>query len=228
MKRVLKTALSLMLVAVLAMSMFACTKAEKKDADETIFENQHKFDRYAFAQGYADEWTFYTGDDGYGLLELENPNADHDGYLVAKFTPKDNQDMQYTIYWYDTKSPMYTDELVMNNLMADEVDGANDITFLFNEIFIEEAPRETYVLTSEQYEKKEYSHNDCWGKASYTFVKDGDNWKGDVYAVLSSEACRYFIITCEAKEEKWTDADKIFQDMLEDFSYTTLDNTAGK
>lgn len=216
MKRVLKTVLSLMMIAVLALSMFACKEEEKTETDASIFAKQKSFDRYLFQQGYADDWQFFTGEEGYALSALEVKDTNHEGALVVKFTPQSSSDMQYSIYYYNTNQVTVSDGEVMSTLMAETATLTQ--AYPLNEVFFEEEARDTYSVTSDTYKQVEYSHNDNWYTFDYTFVDAADeDWKGSTYVIMSSEGCKYFVITCEAKASVWTDADAIFQNMLEDF-----------
>lgn len=212
MKRVLKTVLSLMLIAALAMSMFACSEKEIESDDEAIFEKQKSFDRYLFKQGYADDWQFFTGEDGHGLSELTTLDATHEGDLVVKFTPKSGDNMKYSIYYYNTNQVTVSDESFMDGLMQELS------SYSFNTVFFEEEARDTYTLTSDEFKQVEYSHNDNWYTFSYTFINEDEaDWKGATYVITSSEGCKYFVISCEAEASVWDAADEVFQKMLEDF-----------
>ena len=217
MKKVLKTALSLMLIAMLAVSMFACSEESTEDPDKTIFTNQLVNESYYFKQGYPDDWQYVQGANGLALKSLDVQVSGHKGFLCTKFIPKNSSDIVYTVYKYNPDAARIPSGAFIGKLMNLE----GDSSYALNDVFFEEVARDTYVLASENYESATYSHRSMWNKAEYTFVQGGDDWKGAMYTIMSEQAGEFFVITCEAKASAWNDADKIFQDMLEDFDFVS-------
>ncbi len=214
MKRVIRTALSLVLIAVLAVSMFACSSKKALKGDESIFENQIVNDRYYFQQGYPDDWTYTQGENSTPIRELDMVYGGHEGVLCTKVYPKNNDDMVYTIYKYKNNSTTGVISGYMQSLMADS--GASN--YPFNDIFFEETARDTYVLTSETPDNVFYSQIQ-WGKADYTFVKDGEDWKGSFFVTIPPEPYWFIVVVCEAKASAWDGAQETFNQMLEDLYF---------
>ncbi len=219
MKKVLKTALSIMLIAMLAVSMFACSEEQVEDPDAEIYSKQLVNTSYYFKQGYPDDWQYSQGADGAALRELEVQVSGHKGVLCTKFAPKDSSDMEYAVYKYNPDSQRIASSLFVAKLMNLD----DESSYGLNEVFFEEVARDTYKVTSEEAESATYSHRSMWNKANYEFVKGSDDWKGTMYTILSEQAGEFVVITCEAKADSWDDADKIFQKMLEDFDFVSWD-----
>lgn len=218
MKRVLRSALALALIALLAVSMFACSK-EKEEEDTTIFDNQIVNNRYYFQQGYPDDWAYTQGEDGLELRELDVTSSKSAGWLCTKIYPKSGDDQVYMIYKYDSGSDLTT----RNDFVKDIKNVSGNSLHAFNDIFYEESglPRDTFVLAST--EDKTTTFNQIqWDYADYTFVKDGEDWKGTFYVTVSGQAGEFMVVTCEAKATVWDTAKANFDQMMEDFAFVDM------
>lgn len=218
-KRVLKTALSLMLVAILAVSMFACTPEQNEPEVEKVFENQLVNDRYRFSQGIPEGWDYTQGEGGTAIRNFF-VGQKGEGWLLAKILPVGNENVVYTVYKYDCGSDIATTADWMANLM-DKVDPNKGVAaYKFNDWFTEEADlvRDTYQMTSADYKTTRYIPQVEWFEVEYTFVNEGEDWKGSYHVAKSSEAGFFFLVTCEAKADAWEANKTTFADMLKDFS----------
>lgn len=218
-KRVLRTALSLVMIAVLAVSMFACNKEEKETEEEKVFESQLVNDRYRFSQGYPEDWDYTQGEGGLAIREFLTGRKG-EGFLLTEFVPKTDVSATYTVYKYDTGSDISRPNDWMKNLMNTIDPSQGTSTYAFNEVFYEEVARDTYVMTSSEYENVRYIPQVEWRKVEYTFVQDGEDWKGAFLVTQASEAGWFFLITCEAKATDWDATQTTFADMLKDFRET--------
>ena len=218
-KRVLKTTLSLVMIAMLAVSMFACNGGDKEAKDEKVFENQLENDRYRFSQGYPEDWDYTQGEGGTSIREFLTGRKG-EGFLLAKLVSKTNANVVYNVYKYDTGSDISRPNDWMKNLMNTVDASQGTSTYVFNDVFFEEAARDTYVMTSEEYENVRYIPQVEWRKVEYTFVQDGEDWKGAYLVTQASEAGWFFLVTCEAKATDWDAAQATFTDMLKDFRET--------
>ncbi|MBP3391777.1 MAG: hypothetical protein J6L76_03200 [Clostridia bacterium] len=224
-KRVLRTALSLVMIAALAMSMFTCNDGDKEPKDEKVFENQLVNDRYRFSQGYPEDWDYTQGEGGVAIRGFLTGRKG-EGFLLAKLTSKTNANVVYNVYKYDTGSDISRPNDWMKNLMNTLDASQGTSTYEFNEVFFEEVTRDTYVITSNdedgtaKYENIRYIPQVEWRKVEYSFVNEGEDWKGAFLVTQASEAGWFFLVTCEAKATEWDAAQATFSDMLKDFRET--------
>ncbi|MBR5280549.1 MAG: hypothetical protein IKU26_06265 [Clostridia bacterium] len=214
-KRVLKTALSLVMIAVLAVSMFACTPEQKETEDEKVFENQLVNDRYRFSQGYPEDWDYTQGEGGAELREFYAGKGV--GWLVTKFVSKTNPNLIYTVYKYNpgTGAAAVAPSTWMGNLM----ETGDRVTYKFNDYFTEEkdAFRSDFAVSSSTYTEKAYIPQVTWFEVNYDFTLDNEDWKGSYHVTPASEGGLFFLVTCEAKAADWDAAQATFADMLKDF-----------
>ena len=217
-KRVLRKALSLVMIAVLAVSMFACNGGEKETEEEKVFANQLVNDRYRFSQGYPEDWDYTQGNGGTAMRTFY-PTARSEGWLLAKLVSKTNPNLVYTVYKFDPGSDISTTSEWMNNLMNKVDPNKGTASYIFNEVFTEEAdmPRDTYVMTSADYSSAYYVPQVEWFEVDFDFVKDGEDWKGSFHVTKASEAGWFFLVVCEAKATEWDANQTVFADMLKDF-----------
>lgn len=214
-KRVLKTALSLVMIAVLAVSVFACTPEQKEVEEEKVFENQLVNDRYRFSQGYPEDWDYTQGESGAEIRSFYAGKGE--GFLVTKFVSKTNANLVYTVYKYNpgTGSAAVAPSTWMNNLM----ETGDRVTYKFNDHFTEEEnlSRSDFNVTSSAYTEQSYIPQVTWFEVEYEFTVDNEDWEGSYHVTQASEAGWFFLVTCEAKATDWTAAQTTFKDMLKDF-----------
>ncbi len=220
-KRVLRTALSLVMATILAVSMFACAPEQEEPEDEKVFANQLVNDRYHFSQGYPEDWDYTQGEGGIAIRPFLTGRKG-EGFLLTKFVPKNNDNVVYTVYKYDTGSDISRPNDWMKNLMDTLDPSQGTSTYAFNDVFTEEAdaPRDTYMMTSSEYENIRYIPQVEWRKVEFTFVRDGEDWNGSFFVTQASEAGWFFLVVCEAKANAWDAAQTTFTDMLKDFRET--------
>ncbi len=223
MKKVLRMVFAIAMVAVLSLSMFACTEQEETK-EEKIFAKQYKNDRYYFQQGYPDDWSYAHGEGGTEFRELEMVSGTHSGVLCTKFTSKD-ADQVYTVYKYNTNSVTTTLESFMANAMETIDPSKGQSLYPFNEVFTEtDEVRDTYVLTSAEATSVNYRQK-SWSKAEFTFVKDTEDWKGAYYVAISPQAGEFMVVVWEAKADVWDAAIENFEKMMKDFAFISMGTT---
>ncbi|MBO4326966.1 MAG: hypothetical protein J5950_06820 [Clostridia bacterium] len=210
--RRIKILVAAVLTIAMALSMFACKKAETPK-ETHIYENRYINQRFYYSQGYPDDWTFSAGDDQYQLADL-NTYGNTEGYLCAKFFPKDsgyNGDVSFTVYKYNTNSMMNTLNGITENLM-----NQNSVYYL-NDIFVEEdLQRDSFTFTTD-WEPEKPNHFQ-WNTANYKFVRDGEDWNGKFY-ISTGNNTWFFLICMETKVEKWDANLETFGLMMSDFGF---------
>lgn len=216
-----KAIIALLLVAAMALPLFACEK-DQVPADTHIYENRYENKRYYYSQGYPEDWTVSFGENDYELATLNLRNNSQEGVLCAKLFPLLNtSDVSYTIYKYNTKSMMNT----LNGISANIMNSNSD--YFLNDVFVEDGlERNSFVFTSDGPET-EYPNRFQFHTADYSFVRDGEDWKGKFY-VSTCNSTWFFLICMEAKRTEWDSAYSVFSLMIQDFGFEGFEKTAKK
>ena len=120
--------------------------------------------------------------------------------------------MCFTVYKYNTKSMMNTLNSITDNLMNPSSD------YYLNDVFVEEErPRDSFTFTSQEATPENPNHFQ-FNTALYSFVRDGEDWKGKFY-VSTAQSTWLFLVCVEAKNAKWDESYEIFKLMMEDFAF---------
>ena len=180
-----------------------------------IYENRFTQLKFYYSAGYPEDWT-YAGDENEALEQL-NATGMMEGILCAKFYPKitgRNGNVAVTIYRYNTGSLMNTLNGITANLMTE---GSG---YYLNDVFHEgELLRDAFTFTSDA-DSEKYNHFQ-WNTANYSFVREGEDWKGKFY-VSSGNSTWFFLVCTEATADVWDEYSEIFNNMMNDFTFEEI------
>ncbi len=216
-----KILVAVLLVVVMAVPMFSCKKDETVKVTH-VFENRYINQRFYYSMGYPDNWVYSTGEDDLQLEDLST-YGNTEGYLCAKYFPQDEGytgDVAVTVYKYNTNSMMNTLNGITTNLMTE------GSSYYLNDVFHEgEILRDTFTFTSDAASEK--PNHFQWNTANYSFVREGEDWKGKFY-VSTGNNTWFFVVCMEAKVDKWDANVSIFNDMMKDFGFEGFEKSDEK
>lgn len=190
----------------LVISVVGCGN-KTNDGPDVKLPNQHKNIRYYFQQGYREDWEANFSEDEHAL--------DKKSFLLFEMWPAGARaEAEYSIYHGDT-GLMLTTVLETTEKIMDE---SQDL--YFNKRFIKnEKERENFKITSDKklaiYNRIQYQ------TVSYTFTKDGADWKGDFYVTMAGS--EYYVITWERKADVDT-YDEAFVESISDYRFVGFED----
>lgn len=199
-RNVMKRVALFALVACMVFAFFGCKKEET--GPKVIFEKQVENWGYYFQQGVPDDWDFVQNEN-----KMLNTNT---GLCFRAFPKADQDNVSFSIYSYYHGKVVVSVEDFANWTM----DSENAI--YFNSYFLSDTDevRDTYIA-SEKSEIQNYNKI-ASRSVTYTFVKDGEDWKG-VYNVLGSGPNDLIVISFEAKADVYDTYATQYTDMMKDF-----------
>jgi len=194
-----KIVLAVLLIAV-AVSSLACKKVIEEVG---VLPNQVKNHRYYYQQGYDNDWDAQADqnefmlDDATGLLFKANPKAAPDK-------------VEYRVYF---KQQLYTGLGVSTDAIGYIMN--ENHPYYFNRAFIYEdgSARESFI-SAENWEDARYNKMQFY-HVSYTFVKNGEPWKGVYNMIMKANDC--FVITFEAAETEFDLYKEDYNELMSDW-----------
>ena len=217
----IKILVAVLLVIAMALPMFSCKKDQQVTVSH-IFEKRYINQRFYYSEGYPDDWAYSIGEDDMHIAELST-RGNTEGYLCAKFFPEAsgyNGDIAVTIYKYNTNSMMNTLNGITDNLMDPESN------YYLNDVFVEEElTRDSFTFTSDPASEK--PNHFQWNTANYSFVREGEDWKGKFY-VSTGNNTWFFLVCMEAKTTVWDENLSTFNDMMADFGFEGFEKSDEK
>ena len=215
MKKILRGMIAVCLVLSAVLAMAGCKEEKSGYKKEHLPKGPEKFSRYYFQQYYPDNWGLLVGDDGYYYHRFDEPAVGKAG-LVVQFVPNDNaENVKYSVYHTNESSVAITLETIANRVFDESLQDPR----YYNNLYLDPAVgiRDTFVVTSEKPEKINYNIRQ-YLKVTYTFVVEGEDWRGEYY--VSNGQSSYYIISFEAKADLWENYEPTFRKMIDDFEET--------
>ncbi len=228
-KRTVKIALAAVLAIACMASMFACEKNKGQINEDGKLPIQWENKVYYFQQGVRTDWKFINVsadkkmvDREAGLvcqlapvadasLELTEEQKKEFGANPAADTRAAVTDVEYSVYYFGGEGVMMTDST------ADVVKWIQDEAspFYFNTKHNTGSPREAFrQLTDPEIYYAKFSKLQ-FNKITYSFTKDGDDWKGELNLVMNGQ--KYFIVTYEAKADAYEKYFDSYEEIIGDF-----------
>ncbi|MBE7065763.1 MAG: hypothetical protein E7384_08145 [Ruminococcaceae bacterium] len=203
-KKTIKAVVAILLIVCSLMGFAACEEKET-EVNRDKLPNQYESKSYYFRQGYSDTWAVSLKNDEGKLVE---EYADQGLALQLKPTAE-TEGVYYNIFCnWNVK------DVSMTNSSADFADKAMDekSKIFFNKI--------NYVTPREEYnqdEKQVKIYNKMnWNQVTFTFIdEEGDQCKG-VWNLLT-EGTNFYVVSYEAKADKYDTYYAQFEEMIEDF-----------
>ncbi len=188
------------LIGCMVLSFFGCKKDESGPTH--LFETQVENWGYYFQQGVPDTWKFKENKDD--MLDEST------GLCFQSYPEEAEGNVVYSIYSYYHGVVRASVETFANWTMNSEH------TIYFNKYFLDAdgEPRENYSA-SEEAQVQIYNRIQS-RSVQYTFVKDGEDWKG-VYNVLGSGTNDLIVITYEAKADVYDTYFDTYKECMNDF-----------
>lgn len=203
-KKIIKAVVAILLIVCSLMSFVACGEKET-EVNRDKLPNQYESKSYYFRQGYSDEWTIaLSGTEG----KLVEDYADQG--LALQLKPAAEEKGVY----YNVFCNWNVKDISMTNSSSDFADKVSDekSKLFFNKLNYV-TPREEYI----QEEKTQVIFNKMnWNQVEFTFIdEEGDQCKG-VWNLLT-EGTNFYIVSYEAKAEKFDTYKDQYKTMIEDF-----------
>lgn len=203
-KKTIKAFVAVLLIACSLMSFAACKKEEEKSRDKLA--NQYESASYYFRQGYSDSWKInMQPTDGKLVPDYADQN------LALQLIPAaEATGVQYNIFcnWNMEITSMTDSSTDIATKIMDE-----NSKIYFNKINYLD-PRDEYVQADTAspvtYNKMQ------WNQVTFTYIdQDGDQCKG-VWNLLT-EGTDFYIVSYEAKADKYDTYFTQFEEMINDF-----------